>query len=359
MRKSGRRGSIAIPTLSSGFRMLRSNPVSWLIIALIVIFTSLYPRSFLSATNLTSILKGFAVTSMLSIGPTLVVLMGSLDLSYMGIWLFGGALVWLLFPYLGMASIIAYPLFGLALGFFNGIVQVKTKIPSFILTLAVTAVFSYLTTVIRNLSGLITLAVREYQFLTYSPIPYLPMPFLLALPVIVLDPAFWAISITFIPPEYGLPAIFYWSLLFWAVGIFITLATPFGRKIYAIGGNLVGARLAGINLSKVRILVFMLSSLFAGIAGILYVAQIQGVNMQVGVLDTIPLFASIVVGGTALTGGVGGIHRTLLGVLIIRWLDSGMSMLGIDYNVRMIVFGAVAIIMTIATIDRKRIKIMK
>jgi len=58
------------------------------------------------------------------------------------------------------------------------------------------------------------------------------------------------------------------------VGIFITLATPFGRKIYAIGGNLVGARFAGINLSKVRRLVFMLSSLFAGIAGILYVAQI-------------------------------------------------------------------------------------
>ena len=81
--------------------------------------------------------------------------------------------------------------------------------------------------------------------------------------------------------------------------------------------------------------------------------------MQIGVLDTIPLFASVVVGGTALTGGVGGIHRTLLGVIIIRWLDSGMSMIGIDYNIRMIVFGAVAIMMAIATIDRRRIKIMK
>jgi ribose/xylose/arabinose/galactoside ABC-type transport system permease subunit len=67
----------------------------------------------------------------------------------------------------------------------------------------------------------------------------------------------------------------------------------------------------------------------------------------------------VVVGGTALAGGTGGIHRTLLGVIIIRWLDSGMSMIGVDYNVRMIVFGAIAIIMTIATIDRRRIKIMK
>lgn len=81
--------------------------------------------------------------------------------------------------------------------------------------------------------------------------------------------------------------------------------------------------------------------------------------MQIGALETIPLFASVVVGGTALIGGVGGIHRTLLGVIIISWLDSGMSMIGIDLNVRMVVFGVVAIIMAIVTIDRKRIKIMK
>jgi ribose transport system permease protein/putative xylitol transport system permease protein len=73
----------------------------------------------------------------------------------------------------------------------------------------------------------------------------------------------------------------------------------------------------------------------------------------------IPLFASVVVGGTALTGGVGGVHRTLLGVLIIRWLDSGLSMLAIDLNVRMIIFGAIAITMAILTIDRRRIRIMK
>lgn len=81
--------------------------------------------------------------------------------------------------------------------------------------------------------------------------------------------------------------------------------------------------------------------------------------MLVGVLDMIPLFASVVVGGTALTGGVGGVHRTLLGVLIIRWLDSGLSMLAIDLNVRMIIFGAIAITMAILTIDRRRIRIMK
>jgi len=302
MRKSGRRGSIAIPTLSSGFRMLRSNPVSWLIIALIVIFTSLYPRSFLSATNLTSILKGFAVTSMLSIGPTLVVLMGSLDLSYMGIWLFGGALVWLLFPYLGMASIIAYPLFGLALGFFNGVVQVKTKIPSFILTLAVTAVFSYLTTVIRNLSGLITLAVREYQFLTYSPIPYLPMPFLLALPVIVLT-------------------------------FFFMNFTRLGTYLCAIGSNEEGAELAGINITKYKILGFAASGFLTGLGCIaLYSYLGARAPVKLDLNELVRGLAAIVLGGTPLVGGMGGPHRTLLGALAYVLIFNGLFLAGIDPN---------------------------
>ncbi|MEM2189696.1 MAG: hypothetical protein QXG35_10270 [Nitrososphaerota archaeon] len=75
--------------------------------------------------------------------------------------------------------------------------------------------------------------------------------------------------------------------------------------------------------------------------------------MQVGVLNMISLFVSVVVGGTALTGSVGGIHRMLLGVLIIGWLDSGLSMLAIDLNVRMIIFGAIAITMAILTIGRR------
>jgi len=299
-------------------------------VLLIIMLRIMNPFFLATHENVVALVYGMSWFLIAACGLTFVILMGSFDFSIPSVLKLAGILCAVFYSTLGFLSIPLALAVSLMFGFLNGILLAKFNVPSFMATLATSFVAE----------GLAQVISRGYTR-------------------IVLDPSFWAISITFIPPEYGLPAIFYWSLLFWAVGIFITLATPFGRKIYAIGGNLVGARLAGINLSKVRILVFMLSSLFAGIAGILYVAQIQGVNMQVGVLDTIPLFASIVVGGTALTGGVGGIHRTLLGVLIIRWLDSGMSMLGIDYNVRMIVFGAVAIIMTIATIDRKRIKIMK
>ena len=73
----------------------------------------------------------------------------------------------------------------------------------------------------------------------------------------------------------------------------------------------------------------------------------------------IPLFASVVAGGTALTGGVGGLHRTLLGVIIITWIEVGMAMLALGRDIMMVVFGLIAIVMAIATIDRRRIKFIK
>ncbi|UCF83698.1 MAG: hypothetical protein JSV50_21465 [Desulfobacteraceae bacterium] len=97
-------------------------------------------------------------------------------------------------------------------------------------------------------------------------------------------------------------------------------ALPFGRCTYAVGGNLIGAGLSGINVQWHRISVFMLSSFFAGLAGVLYMAQMGGGSMEMGADMPIPLFASVVAGGTALTGGVGGPHRTLLGVIIITWI---------------------------------------
>ncbi|MGQ9617151.1 MAG: hypothetical protein ACUVWJ_12225 [Spirochaetota bacterium] len=73
----------------------------------------------------------------------------------------------------------------------------------------------------------------------------------------------------------------------------------------------------------------------------------------------IPLFASMVAGGTALTGGMGGPHRTLMGVIIITWIQAGMSMLALGNDVQMVTFGLIAVGMTVATIDRKRIRIVK
>jgi len=303
MRNKARKRSVALSVLSSMLRMLMRNPVSWLIIGLTALFTALYPESFLSGTNLESILRRFVVTSMLSVGPTLVVLMGSLDLSYIGIWMFGGALVWLLFPYLGMASIFIYPVFGLAVGFFNGIFHVKFKIPSFILTLAVTAVLAYFTTVIAYvIYSVLTLAVPEYRFLTGSLIPYLPTTFLLALPVLALS-------------------IFFMNFM------------KLGTYLCAIGSNEEGAELAGINVKKYKVLGFAVSGFLTGFGSIAlfsYLGARAPVTLDLN--DLVRGLAAIVLGGTPLVGGVGGPHRTLFGALAYTLIYTGLMLTGIDPN---------------------------
>jgi ribose transport system permease protein/putative xylitol transport system permease protein len=126
-----------------------------------------------------------------------------------------------------------------------------------------------------------------------------------------------------------------------------------------VGGNLEGAGLSDINVAWHRIYVFMFSGFLAGLAGVLYMSQMGGGSVNIGADMSIPLFASVVAGGTALTGGVGGPHRTLLGVIIITWIQAGMAMLAIGNDIQMLTFGLIAIGMSIATIDRKRIKIIK
>jgi ribose transport system permease protein/putative xylitol transport system permease protein len=277
--------------------------------------------------SVVTLVYGMSFFLVAACGLTLVILMGSFDFSVPSVLKLTAIIFAVLYPSIGFLSIPAALSVSLVFGFVNGLLLSKFNIPSFMATLATSM-----------------LAEGSAQIISggYTRI--------------ITDPAFRAISTSMVGP---LPSIFYFSIAIWALCVFFVLATPYGRKIYAVGSNLEAARLAGINIRLVRTSVFMLCALLAGLAGIFYASQIQGAHMQVGVLDTIPLFASVVVGGTALTGGVGGVHRTLLGVLIIRWLDSGLSMIAIDLNIRMIVFGIIAILMAILTIDRRKIKIVK
>ncbi len=303
MKKNLEKVGVKSPIITSTWRLIRGNPAVWAILGLIVIFSAVVPDRFLSMSNLIAILKNFAVTSMLAIGPTFVILLGSIDVSYMGIWMFGGALVWLLYPYLGLFSIIIYPVFGLLVGLFNGVVHVKAKIPSFILTLAMTALLAFLTTYVRNISGVLTLTVPAYNFLRESPIPFLPSPFLLALPVILL-------------------------------ALFLMFFTKLGTYFCAIGSNEEGAKLAGINVDRYKILAFTISGLLTGLGSIaIFVHLGCQTRVDFDPSELVRGLAAIVLGGTPLAGGMGGPHRTLLGALVYVLIFNGLFLLpGVDPN---------------------------
>ncbi|MEM0444392.1 MAG: ABC transporter permease [Nitrososphaerota archaeon] len=303
--------SVTTTTIAIIWRFIRINPALWTIISLISLFSLLTPEKFLSTANLGAILKSFAVTAMLSVGPTFVILLGSIDVSYMGVWMFGGALVWLLYPYLGLASILIYPVFGLLVGLVNGVVHVKAKIPSFILTLAITAVFAFLTTYVRNVSGVLTLTVPAYNFLRESPVPLIPSPFWLALPTI-------------------------------ALAFFFMFFTKIGTYVCAIGSNEEGARLAGINVEKYKILAFMISGFLTGLGSIaIFVHLGNQTRVDFDPSELIRGLAAIVLGGTPLAGGMGGPHRTLLGALIYVLIFNGLFLLpGVDPNHLKLYIGA-------------------
>ena len=273
---------------------LKTNPLIIALIAFVVMFSVLIPARFLTPLNFSSILRLFVTYTLFALGPTIVVVIGSLDLSYVGIWMLGGVLLWLLMPILGMLSILVYPLLGLVTGLLIGVIQVKAKIPSFILTLNLLVTYWGLT---ATLSGGYPRVVRGYEFITARLIRYLPTAFLWSIPIII-------------------------------AAVFIMKRTRIGTYLYAIGSNEEGAQLAGINVDKYKILAFTLSGLFTGIGSIILFQHLGGaapVELKLGNLVW-PL-AAIVLGGTPLVGGSGGPQRTILGALTLAVATQGLYLM--------------------------------
>ncbi len=290
---------------------LKMHPVIIVLLALIVIFGSIYPGRFFSPINFKSILRQFVTLMLFAIGPTFVVLTGRLDLSYVGIWMLGGIFVWLTQPILGLFAIIMIPLVGLATGFFIGVIQTKAKIPSFILTLSLLVTYT-------GLSALLAegypRAVEGYEFLTAPLIPIIPTAFLLTIPII-------------------------------ATAMFLMKYTRICVYMNAIGSNEEGARLAGINVDKYKILAFMLSGVFTGVGAIILFQHLGGSAQMELKLNTIvwPLVA-IVLGGTPLTGGSGGPQRTLLGAITFTVFYRGLYLSALHPTMVTLLVGVLLIV---------------
>lgn len=287
---------------------------------IILIFQIINP-AFLSSQGRVTLVYSMSYFLIVACGLTLVIMMGSFDFSVVSVMKLS-ALICVL--YIGRFGYWVIPLslaISMFFGFINGVLFAKLRIPSFMATLGISVV----------LDGISLLISRGFLH-------------------IMNDQLFRSLAVTFFA---GLPTIFYWAIAFWFISTFLALATPFGRRIYAIGGNAKAAALSGINIDRYRIIVFIISGFMSGLAGILYIAQLGGASSEMGEQLMIPLFASVVAGGTALKGGVGGPHRTLIGVVIITWIQAGVLMMGAGRGLQVALMGVIAIVMTLATVDRR------
>lgn len=316
------------PVVSGDWLTRNMNTVGPIIFVILVIaiFQIINPF-FLSYQGIITLIYAMSYFLIAACGLTFVIMTGSFDFSVPTLLKLSALICVRYIDRIGLLVIPIAILTTLGFGFINGILLARFKVPSFLATLGISIV-----------------ADGVAWYITKGHL------------MIMENEAFRGIATTFIA---GLPSIFYWGIGVWIISIFIALATPFGRRTYAIGGNLEGAGLSDINVAWHRIKVFMLSGFLAGLAGVLNMSQTGGGSVKIGADMAIPLFASVVAGGTALTGGMGGPHRTLMGVIIITWIQAGMSMLALGNDVQMVTFGLIAVGMTVATIDRKRIRIVK
>jgi ribose transport system permease protein len=297
-----------------GFRVDRT---LWLPIGVVValaLFFSFASSAFPTVRNLTILSAQASTLLIVCTGATFVMLMGSIDLSVGAIVLLVGAVSAKVENLTGIGPIIVIvaAILGGLLGLTNGIIYAYGAVPSFVVTLGSLSIFNGL--------GLQILQGRAIS---------------------VNSGALDTIAIGQWIPRVQNITIF--AVVIWGIGVFIAQRTRFGRYMYLIGGGESVARNSGVPVRRYKLYAFILSGLIAGFGGILAVARLGAAGPTLGEDLLLNSLAAIVVGGTSLSGGVGGPHRTLLGVLIISILDNGLNLLGVTAYPQLVIKGAVVI----------------
>ena len=293
------------------------------LIALIVYFAARVP-AFLSPVNLTVMGAQAGPLLIIALGGTFVILLGSIDLSVGGVAALAAAMAAVLLQdvHAGpLAALSAALAVGVVAGLLNALLVMRLRLPSFIATLASGSIFTGIMLHVLNGSALL-----------------------------VDDDAFSLVANGQIVPR--VPNVLLLGLLAWLVLGFVNARTRFGRYVVAIGAGERVAELTGLPVARFKAYAFVLSGALAALGGYFLLSRLGSATPELGngyVLDTI---AAIVVGGTALTGGVGGAVRTLLGVALMTVLGNGLNVAGVSPFTQEIVKGCVIVLAVLTTIDR-------
>jgi ribose transport system permease protein len=305
----------------------------FVLLGLCVIISIFEPR-FLSIDNMIRIGSASAAPLVLALGATFVILMGSIDLSVEGAMAFSSAVLTVLVANatgsgldLGLAAlplvIVAAALFGAVIG----VVHVYMKVPSFMASLGM---------------GFIGLGVATI--------------ILGGERVGISDQTIRALALGRV---FNLPIAIYIAALMFAVAWAIQYHTRIGRRMLALGGAEHLAVASGIDARRVRILVFAIAGMFFGVGAILAAARLGASSALIGSGQLFTAISAVVVGGTALTGGSGGVMHTLLGVLIVMVLNNGMVILGLPSFVQQGVLGIMIIVAVLLNQPAKLLSVVK
>ncbi|CAN5612552.1 ABC transporter permease [soil metagenome] len=294
---------------------------------LVLVFTILNPR-FLYPENLLNIVSAAAVLMILATAQTFVIIMGSIDLSVGSVVTLTGVSAALLLQQYGAIGLLIVPVIGLVAGAINGALFAFVKLPSFLVTLGTLYAFNGISLFISNGAS--------------TPLPQ-EAP----------------LSDVFGGNIGPFPRIVLWAVLVLLLAAVVLQKTRFGRYTYVLGGGEAVGKLSGVPVQRHKFWVFVLAGVLASFGGLLLMFRINGSGPDMGESFLLPTIAAVVMGGTPLTGGVGGPFRTVLGVLIITILTNGMTLANVHPFLQIVVQGTVVILAVAISMDRTRVGLIK
>lgn len=284
-----------------------------ILIILLVILAILKPRYFFQASTITQILSQSSVNILIALGEFFAILIAGIDLSVGSVVALSGMLM-AKFMVAGMSPVLAIilgVLFGAILGLVNGILVNGTGLHPFIITLGTQAIFRGVTLIVSNSSAVFGFPGSFTKFMA-SKVFYIPVSAIIAIIVAVI------LS-------------------------FLTRKTKVGRNIYALGGNKESAWYSGINVKLHTLIVFVISGICAGIAGVVLLGRVGSAEPAAATgFETYAIAASII-GGTSFFGGKGKIFGVVMGGLIIGVINFGMNLLSVSSTLQQVVMGVLII----------------
>lgn len=358
------------------------------LVSIWLIFSFATNGDFLSSRNLSNLFRQMSITGILSIGMVFVIIAGHIDLSVgslMG--LLGGiaAITNVWFKVDGILAMGLALFAGLLVGLFNGWLIAYKKIPSFIVTLGGLLVFRGILvgatkgTTVASLSpeirflgnaylvegigiGLGLLAIGAMVYASISSRKLRAQYGLTIAPLsietlkIVFSAALVVLLISILNSYQGFPVPVFILAVLAVIFTYVLNKTVFGRRVYAIGGNMEAAKLSGINVNKMTLSIFAINGFLVAIAGILLCSRLNAASVAAGQNAEMDAIAACVIGGASLMGGVGSVGGAIVGALVMASLDNGMSMLNIETFWQYIVKGSILVLavwVDIATKNKK------
>ena len=312
--------------MSAFFKRNRNTVIIWLVLGVMIVVSALLSESFTNPRNFPNIMRQSAALMLVSIGQTVIMLSGGIDLSV-------GSVVSLTVvvmaammeptPELMIASVVVGLGVGAAVGLINGLAVTRLKLAPFMVTLATLSIVQGLALQLR--SNPQRTIPREFSPLFIENIgDVLPIPFL-----IILGSTFLA-----------------WVMLRY---------TRFGRHIYAIGSNEAATRLSGLSTDRIKVMAYVFCGFMASVGGIFVAARSRAGDPLIGESFAFDSITATIIGGVSLAGGVGSVWGTLAGVWILTILSNVLNLTGVPANSQFL-FKGVLLVLAVMVYGRQRRK---